>query len=63
MGHLVQAPYRSIYQCLYSAFSTCLRRFGDVVAFLSMSAAHKAAPTVFVKVKTSEANGTILYGP
>ena len=33
-----------------------------MVAFFSMSAAHNAAPTAFVKAKISEANGTILHG-
>jgi hypothetical protein len=61
-GHVVQLFTVPCIQCLYSAFSACLRRFGDVVAFFSMSAAHKAAPTVFVKAKISEANGTILHG-
>jgi hypothetical protein len=36
-----------------------LRRFGAVLACLSISAAHKAAPTVFVKAKTREAKGII----
>ena len=43
----------------HSAFIACSRSLGAVLAFFSISAAHKAAPTVFVKAKTSEARGII----
>lgn len=42
-----------------SAFLASSRTPGDIVAFFSMSAAHNAAPTVFVKAKTRFANGII----
>jgi hypothetical protein len=42
-----------------SAFLACSRNFGAVPALFSISAAHSAAPTVFVNAKIRLANGTI----
>ena len=43
----------------HDAFFACSRNFGAVEAFFSMSAAHRAAPTVFVNEKSILANGII----
>ena len=43
----------------YSALFACSRKRGAVVAFFSKSAAHNAAPTVFVNANIKFANGTI----
>lgn len=44
---------------LHWAFRACSCSLGAVVADFSRSAAHRAAPTVFVKAKTRFANGII----
>lgn len=43
----------------YSAFLACSRSLGAVLAFFSRSAAHRAAPTVLVKIKSRFTNGII----
>ena len=48
-----------LYLPIHWTFFAASRRLGAVDALASRSAAHKAAPTVFVKEKNIDAMGTI----